>query len=468
MNQKRAAKVTLTIRPPRLALLPVSEDDARLLQNDQLARDVIHGYQIAQMRISAGVFLEHPTTRSMFLLKVAEGGIIGFVALDWDTHRTSVVVSFIDIAEQMWNRRYGREALEAVMRWATEHGARRLTAEIPDSNDRSKRLFERVGFHRVVVPSRPGAHQRWEWDAATASAERVRAALALHWSSALNHDDVLRDIEPFYRPFANRRSTKARPTSHRLLRLVEAVEADRDAIRAQRATVNLPELIELRHVANTLRSWSTHPLGQKIVTNLSDSNTYAHNIVVLSAYRLLHTWGNAAVELVEEDPLKPTCDLRVIGGTDEVGTEVKVPDELREGRHLTEAEADVVADDAIRSSRKQRQGQPSFVLLVGGFQVPDTSLVLVSSALERHLEKSPTRSNTAGAIALSVGRHPDDIPLTVDRDTPLAGVHAQFAAQLNPALFQLGVAARNAHNARYAGRVQVLRFGEPGVGLHLP
>jgi len=145
-----------------------------------------------------------------------------------------------------------------------------------------------------------------------------------------------------------------------------------------------------------------------------------------------------------------------------------VPNELRDGRHLTAAEADTVADDAIRSSRKQRQGQPSFVLVFGGFQVPERSLVLVSSALERHLEKSSTRSNIAGAIALTVGRHPDDIPLTVERDTPMAGVYAQFAAQLNPAIFQMGAAARNAHNARYAGPVLVLRFRESGVGLHLP
>lgn len=300
------------------------------------------------------------------------------------------------------------------------------------------------------------------------SVKRVREALALHWSSALNLEDVLRDIEPFYRSFADRRSAPGRPTSHRLLRLVEAVEADRDAIHAERATQKLPELIELRHVANTLRTWSTHPIGKKIVGNLRDSNTYAHNIVVLSTYRLLHTWGNNAVELVEEDSLKPTCDLRVTVDTAPVATEVKVPDELRQGRHLSAAEADTVADDAIRSSRPQRRDQPSFLLLVGGFQVPDPSLVLVASALKQHLEKTPSRSNVAGAIAFTVGRHRDDIPLTIERDTPMAGVYAQFAAQLNPALFHLGVAARNARNMRYTGPVRILAFREPGVGLHLP
>ena len=202
--------------------------------------------------------------------------------------------------------------------------------------------------------------------------------------------------------------------------------------------------------------------------NLRDSNTYAHNLVVLSTYRLLHTWGNDAVELIEEDPLKPTCDLCVTVSSAAVAIEVKVPNELRIGRRLTAADADAVADDAIRSSRPQRRDQPSFLLLVGGFQVPEASLVLVASALKRHLEQNPARANVVGAIAFTVGRHRDDIPLTLTRDTPTAGVYAQFAAELHPALFQLGIAARNVRNTLYAGPARILAFREPGVGLHLP
>jgi hypothetical protein len=291
--------------------------------------------------------------------------------------------------------------------------------------------------------------------------QRARKTLELHWSTALNHDDVLRDIEPFYRPLAAYRK-------HRLVQLVEAVRADRDAVREQRATTHLAELVELRHVASTFRAWANHSIGKKIVTDIRDSNEYAHNVVVLTALRFLHNWGNAAIELVEEDPLLHTPDLRVIIGSDSVGTEVKVPDEMRDGRALTPEEADAVADDAIRSSKKQRQGQPSFVLLVGGYQVPSSSLVFVASALERHLGKSQNRTNMAGAIALTVGRHVGDIPLTVERDTPPKSIWEALGARLNPAMFQMGVASQNAHNAKYAGPVRVLRFGEPGIGLVLP
>lgn len=89
-------------------------------------------------------------------------GSSGFVALDWDANDPEhAFVSFIEIAEALWGRRYGREVLKAVIRWATERGARRLTAEIPADNDRSKRLFERVGFRRAPAAARPGAHERW-------------------------------------------------------------------------------------------------------------------------------------------------------------------------------------------------------------------------------------------------------------------------------------------------------------------
>ncbi|MBI3522036.1 MAG: GNAT family N-acetyltransferase [Chloroflexi bacterium] len=464
-----AVAPTEAIYTTRLTLHLVSEADARAIRAGQPAWSARRGYDIAQLRISAGVLLEHPATRFMFVIEHGQHDMIGFVAIDWDNKSADhAYVAFIEIAEDLWDERYGREVLDAVVTWARSRGARRLTAEIPPENARSKRLFERLGFRRPLAPAQSDTVERWEWSAMEQSAQRVRRAIALHWSSALNHEDVLSDIEPFYRPFADRRSTPGRPTTHRLLRLVEAVEADRDAVREKRATQYLPELIELRHVANTLRNWSGHAVGKKIVANLRDSHSYSHNVVVLSAHRMLHSWGNAFVELVEEDAQHATTDLRVVVGSESVGTEVKVPDELRDGRDLTPAEADRVADDALRSSKKQRQGQPSFVLVVGGFQVPERSLILVSSALERQLEKSSTRSNIAGAIALTVGRHPDDIPLTIERDTPMAGVYAQFAAQLNPALFEMGVAARNARNAKYAGPVRVLRFREPSVGLHLP
>lgn len=459
-----------TLRADHLTLTAVSLPEARALQNHVPPRPLFPGYAIDQLRLSAQVLLDHPQTRTVFVLEWGDDGVIGFVAIDSDAAQTDLAfVSFIDIAAPLQNQRYGRAALAALMKWATERGARRLVAEIPPSNEPSKRLFTRAGFRRDAAADRAGAIERWVWprDAATDASLR-RERLQLLMSSPINHEDVLADIGPFYRAFADQRSNARRATQHRLLRLVEAVEADRDAIRAQRPTQNLPELVELRHVANTLKAWEPHPLGKRIVGNLSDSTTYAHNILVLSAYRLLHTWENNDVQLVPEEANKATCDLDVAVEELHVGTELKTPAEMREGRHLSEAEAEEIALRVLKMSREQRRGQASVLLLVGGFQVPDTSLVLVSTALEAELEKSESRSNVAGAVALTVGRHAADLTLTIPRDKPLPGVFAQFAAQLNPEIFQMGVAARIARNRPYAGPVRVLRYKEPGIGLHLP
>jgi hypothetical protein len=69
------------------------------------------------------------------------------------------------------------------------------------------------------------------------SGARVRRAIALHWSSALNHDDLLHEIEPFCR-----RSAPGRPTTHRLLRLGGRGRPDaRREIRGPRAVLRFRE-----------------------------------------------------------------------------------------------------------------------------------------------------------------------------------------------------------------------------------
>lgn len=151
-----------------------------------------------------------------------------------------------------------------------------------------------------------------------------------------------------------------------------------------------------------------------------------------------------------------------------MGTELKARRELREPRYLTAAEAERIAEHVMKKSRRQRHAQPASLLLVGGFQVPDASLIRLATALERELEKSATRSNVMAAVVITVGRHPDDLALTVPGKPSVGGLFAQFAARLSPQLFQMGVAARIGRNARYSGPVPVLRFEEPGVGLHLP
>lgn len=273
---------------------------------------LVAGYPIDQLRSSARVLLDHPGTRALFLVE-REAEIVGFVAVDWDqTQPDLAIIAFIEIAVSLQDKRYGREVLDAVMRWAGERGARRLVAEIPPENERSKRLFMRAGFRRGPVSStRPGAVQRWVWppDLATEAAQR-RGRLQLVMSSPVDHDDVLRDIAPFYKSFDDQRSSPGRPTTHALLRLVEAVEADREAIAEGRATQNLPELVELRHVASTFKAWSRDERGAKVVRDISDPITYEDNVLVLSAHRLLHTWGNDDVRLVLAQQGRASATLR--------------------------------------------------------------------------------------------------------------------------------------------------------------
>lgn len=96
------------------------------------------------------------------------------------------------------------------------------------------------------------------------------------------------------------------------------------------------------------------------------------------------------------------------------------------------------------------------------------SLIRLATVLERELERSATRSNVMAAVVLTVGRHLDDLALTVPGRPSVAGVFAQFAARLSPQLFQMSIAARIGRNRRYAGTVPMLHFQGPGVGLHIP
>ena len=86
----------------------------------------------------------------------------------------------------------------------------------------------------------------------------------LHWSSALNHDDVLRDIEPFYRSFVNLRPTFTVPRRIGYSNWSRPSRGRSRRIRLQQATAGTcPSLTELRHVANTLRAWATRTRSAK-------------------------------------------------------------------------------------------------------------------------------------------------------------------------------------------------------------
>ena len=442
--------------------------DAQQLKDGQPPAALISGYPSDQLRQSADVLIGNPETRTIFLIEHGDNGIIGFVAVDLDQQRPDeAMLSFVDIAEPLHEQRFASEALRAVIGWTIEQGVRLLFAEIAPDNPPARNLVARAGFCRGGRPAEKGGFEVWERPAGFESdaAER-RVRLRYIFSSAIDLDQALADIEPFYRPFADQRSKPGRPTGHRLIRLVESVETDRDALSRGLAGEYLPEVVELRQVAKTLTGWSGHPVGAKITGNLKDPATYEHNVLVLAAARLLHSWENQ-VELVEEADL-PTCDLKVRVGEATVGSELKTPAEMRQARHITADEAAKIAERVLRKSRRQRRTEASVVLIVGGYQVPAASLEILAVALHTELAKSSARSNIAGAIAMTLGRHPDDVPTTIPSDTPFEGVYAQFAGHLNPAIFQTGVAARIARNSRYDGPVPVLGYREPGAGLHLP
>lgn len=299
---------------------------------------------------------------------------------------------------------------------------------------------------------------------------RGRLTLALTFNTLADLDHALSQVKPFIAPFENRFRRGGRSISpHRLIELVECVEADR----AAGIVHHVSELVELRQVASTLVTWSgqtRHPVAAAMLGEIADPAKYAHHILTLSAARLLHTAKNYGIEFIAPGTT-PLCDLRVTQIAPGVGIEVKAPELLQRGAPLTDEAARALAKHALDASSDQRRMEKASLLWVAGNGVPFASLRTLCRAFLYIFETGPVRDALTGAVAMTFGRHPEDVQLLLDpaKDpAPAGGIFAALAARLNPAILQTSPAYFVALNPRYSGPVPVVDSESEQPGLRLP
>lgn len=240
-------------------------------------------------------------------------------------------------------------------------------------------------------------------------------------------------------------SRPGRPTPHRLIRLVEATDSDLFAIRRGGVARNLLDVIELEHVVSLLEEAEEDDVGKTIVRSLSDPRSYAHDVLVLAAARLLRGWGNS-VRLIPAGSGK-SADLRI--APPEIAVELKAPRELSDDETIVTRSPQEVAAAALEGSNRQRRTTKDSVLIIAGYRLPE----FVIDALSDHVAAASVRRSMLIAwIVVSVGSHPVDWP-----------EKREFRDQV-----ALLVSARIRENDAYTGQINVVDKGAKGAGLRLP
>jgi RimJ/RimL family protein N-acetyltransferase len=114
-------------------------------------------------------FLESHRERLVYFLVATHetGPVVGSLMLERERRGASNVWVDCAILEAHRGRPYASRALKRAAEWArVEAGARRVLAEILDSNERSQRAARRAGFVRTTEKN----GQIWEWSHGGSSA----------------------------------------------------------------------------------------------------------------------------------------------------------------------------------------------------------------------------------------------------------------------------------------------------------
>ena len=91
----------------------------------------------------------------------AEGTVIGDcgVDIDWRKRRGTI---WLELLPEHWGKGYGKEVVEVLEKYARSVGLERLRATVNGWNERSKRLFEGLGWKLVAeIPENGWFEGRW-------------------------------------------------------------------------------------------------------------------------------------------------------------------------------------------------------------------------------------------------------------------------------------------------------------------
>jgi RimJ/RimL family protein N-acetyltransferase len=136
----------------RLELVPQSLAAVRALVEGRepglpLAEGYPHADSLDGMRIAAAHATEDASLGGWFIVRVADGAVIGDLGTKGVVDERGRVEIGYGLSAAFRRQGYGGEAVAALASWlGTQPGVRAVTAEVEVGNDASRRLLERLGF----------------------------------------------------------------------------------------------------------------------------------------------------------------------------------------------------------------------------------------------------------------------------------------------------------------------------------
>jgi hypothetical protein len=202
-------------------------------------------------------------------------------------------------------------------------------------------------------------------------------------------------------------------TTHRLLRLMDRVEASAQSLRDDDVPqVDHLALHELRAAVQLLKRWQKDPAWPDLVASMKEPTSYEHTMVTLAVASMLTDTGNGVgLQLPKRGRQQRSADLKVVlGAIGQFGIEVKAPALLqdptepisaRQGKKLVHK----LLDSAAGGRRRRQVGSvhPG-MLAIGGFNLRESDLdVLERAANGAFASTRASRGQIAGITVVGFG-----------------------------------------------------------------
>jgi hypothetical protein len=250
-------------------------------------------------------------------------------------------------------------------------------------------------------------------------------------------------------------------TTHRLLRLMDRVEASAESLRDDDVSrLDHLALHELRAAVQLLKRWQKDPAWPDLVASMKEPTNYEHTMVTLAMASMLTDTGNGVgLQRPTRGRQQRSADLKVVlGAIGQFDIEVKAPALLqdptgpisaRQGKKLVHK----LLDSAAGGRRRQVGSVHPGMLAIGGFNLREGDLdVLERAANGAFASTRASRAQIAGIALVGFGLHVE----AFDHGPSGILVPSQFEWA------QGAIRTRLIHNPRYTGSVSI-RYAPPDV-----
>ncbi len=207
----------------------------------------------------------------------------------------------------------------------------------------------------------------------------------------------------------SKRSRTPAKSPHRMMEILDAIDADVATHGASEPKLDPVALAELMATAHFLERWKEHPLWPELLSSLQSPQGFPHTVITLAAASFLTDAGNA-IAIVSATGAGRSPDLRLrVDAHRFISTEVKAPERLQRPRTPLDAHA---AKEIVRNALKragtgsggQLSAAASGMLIVGGFGLRESDLDALKVAGDFVLRSYPDeRKHLVACAFLSVG-----------------------------------------------------------------